>query len=93
MSGRGACERAFFVAKKLRLDQFLRHGCAVQRNEGASLPWRFFMDGASHEFFARAGFAEDANAGFARRDTVNLLEQLFHRRAGAHELVFAKALA
>src|SRR5436309_14274792 len=92
MTGCSASERSFFMAKKLRLDQFRWHRRAIQRNERVPLPRRFFMDGASDEFFARSGLAENANTGFARRDTVNLIEKLFHRRARTNEFVFAKAL-
>src|SRR5438128_3370024 len=92
MPGRCAGERAFFMTKKFRLDQFRRHSCTIQRDERVPLPGGFFMDGACDKLLACAGLAENANTRLACRNAVNLLEQLFHRRAGADEFVLPQAL-
>ena len=89
----GTGERAFFVAEKFRLDELGGNGSAIQRNECIFAARRFLVDGASDEFFAGAGFAEDADAGFAGRDAINLRQKFAHRSAGADKLVFAQTVA
>src|SRR5438445_12422921 len=72
MFGRSTRKRALFLAKQLRVNQFRRHGRAIQSNERMFLPWRFLMHRARDQFFARASLAEDANARLACRDALNL---------------------
>ena len=51
------------------------------------------MDGASDEFFSGAGFAENADAGFAGSDAIDLGQEFFHRWARADEFMLAEAVA
>src|SRR6202008_381760 len=89
----GAGECPFFMAKEFGLDEFGGNRSAIQSDEGAFMARRLFVDGAGDEFFAGAGFAENADAGLAGGDAVNLGEKLGHGRAGADEFVFAEAMA
>ena len=86
-------ERAFFVAKEFGLDQFGGNCRAIESDEGVFVARRFFVNGASDQFFSGAGFTEDADASFACGDAVDLREELLHGGAGADEFVLAEAMA
>jgi len=51
------------------------------------------MQGARDQLLAGAGFAQDADAGFAGRHTVHLRHDELHALARVHDLVLADALA
>jgi hypothetical protein len=81
------------VAEEFGLNELGGDGGAIQRDEGVFVAWRLFVDGACNEFFAGAGFAKDADAGFAGGDAINLREEFGHCRARTHELVLAETVA
>ena len=89
----GAGEGAFFVAEEFGFDEFGGNGGAIEGDEGVFVARRFFVDGAGDEFLAGAGFAEDADAGFAGGDAIDLREEFRHGGAGADEFVLAEAVA
>jgi hypothetical protein len=93
VASRGAGERTFFVPEELGLDQFCGDSRAIESDEGAFVARGFLVNGARDQFFSGAGFAEDADAGFAGGDAVNLREELLHGGAGADEFVFTETMA
>src|SRR6185437_2907777 len=54
-----AAERAFFVSKKLALDQMLRQCSAVHIYPGLTAAQRLLMNGAGDNLLAAAGLAGD----------------------------------
>ena len=75
-----AGEGALFVAEQLGFDELGRDGSAIQSDESVFVARGFFVDGAGDEFFAGAGFAEDADAGFAGGDAIDLRKELWSWR-------------
>ena len=55
----GAGEGAFLVAEQNQLDQVLRHGAAIDRDEGLGAAGAGAVDGARDQLLADAGFAFD----------------------------------
>ena len=92
MVGGSAGEGAFFVAEEFGFDQFGGNGGAVECDECVFAARRFFVDRARDQFLAGAGFAEDADAGFAGGDAIDLGEELGHGRAGADKFVLAETV-
>ena len=89
----GAGERALLVAEEFAFDQLGGNGGAVQRDERAAGAMALFMQGARHQFLAGAGFAIDADAGFAGGDALDLRHDAAHGFAGPHQGVLADARA
>jgi len=59
---RGACEGAFLMAEQLGLEQVLRHGAAVDGDEGFIATRARLVDGAGQQFFTCAAFTGDQDA-------------------------------
>ena len=74
----GKC--AFFVAEKLAFHQVLRNRRAVDRNKWLIFAFRFFMNHASNEFFARAIFAMNQHVHRRFADQPRLFDNRFHGR-------------
>ena len=91
-SGR-AGERALLMSEKFRLDQLRRHGRAIQSDEGPGSARAAFVNGSCDQFFACAGFAEDAHACFAGGDALQLRHHAPHSFALPHNFVLAELLA
>ena len=54
-----AAERALLLPKQLALDQFLRNGRTIERNERRCWRVATLMNRTRHQFFAGAAFADD----------------------------------
>src|SRR5580692_11374658 len=83
----GAREGAFLVPEKLRGNQRLRDGGAVHADEGSRCAVRSPMEGASYQFLARSGFAQDQNGRIRWRNFCHLLQYLTHRFARTDDLL------
>src|SRR5512135_226499 len=81
----GAGERALDVAEQLAFEQALGQGAAVDADVRAGVARAEVVDGARDEFFARAGLADDQDAGARGGDLVSRPEDLGHGRAGADD--------
>src|SRR5262249_16943222 len=77
-----SCKRALFMAEQLRFDQLRRDRRAVQRYVGTVATAAFFVNRAGDQLFARAGFTQDADTGFAGGHAFHLGQQLAHLVAG-----------
>src|SRR6202041_2388059 len=80
-------EGAFLVSEKLRGNQRLGDGGAVHAYEGSRRAVRSPMEGASYQFLARSGFAQDQNGRIRWRDFCHLLQHLTHRFARTDDLL------
>ena len=81
----GAGEGALLVAEQNRLDQVLRHGAAIDRDEGLGAARADAVDGARDQFLADAGFAFDQHRdGGGRRLLGGAQHRLHGGRAGDH---------
>ncbi len=69
------------------------NGGAIQSNEWAGGAGTAFVQRAGDEFFAGAGFAENANSGFAGGHAIHLGHDFPHGRAGPDDFMFAELLA
>src|SRR5216110_1934821 len=65
---RVAGERSLLVPEELRLEQILRHGAAVDGDEGLVAPGAAIMDGARQELLAGAALAGDQHARIGSGD-------------------------
>ena len=75
-----AGERSLHMAKQFALDQSGADGSAVHFHQRAVVPRAAVMDGAGHEFLARARLADDQHRRICGRNLINLLEQTHQRR-------------
>src|SRR5208282_1159651 len=91
MAAGGAGERSFFVAEQFGFNQLRRNRRAVQRDERSAGPRTALMQRARHQFFSRAGLAENADAGFAGSYAFYLRHHAAHGLAFPNDLVFAEA--
>ena len=91
MAAGGAGERSFFVAEQFGFDQLRRNRGAVQRDEGSAGPRTALMQRARHQFFSRAGLAENADASFAGGHALYLRHHAAHGLAFPDDLVSAEA--
>ena len=88
-----AGEGSLFVPKQLRFDQLGRHGGAVERDKRPAPARAPVVGGTGDEFLARAGLAQNAYAGFARRHPLDLRHKPLHHRAHPDHFVLAQPLA
>src|SRR5208282_178609 len=86
-----AGERSFFVAEQFGFNQLRRNRGAVQRDERSAGPRTALMQRPRHQFFSRAGLAENADASFAGGYTFHLCHHAAHGLAFPYNLVFAEA--
>ena len=80
------------MAEELALQHAGVEGHAVDRDEGLFLARAGVMDGAGHQFLARARLAGDEHRGAAGRGTVHHDQHIADGAAAAHDLVYAVAL-
>ncbi len=88
---RRAGEGALLVAEKLALNQLGGNGRAVERDERPRGAVALLVQRARHQLLARAGFAVDADARFARGHALNLRHHAAHGFAGKDQRVLAHA--
>src|SRR5262249_1342397 len=75
----GTRERAALVSEQLALEELVRDGGAVERNERA-VPRGVVVDGLRDELLARPRLALDEHGRLRRRDAPDDLVDLLHRR-------------
>ena len=80
---RAACR--VFDAEQFLLHALRRHGGGAQDDEGTIGPLRQGMERAGGEFLAGAHVAGDQHAAVGRRDLLERLAQLAHRRGVAEQ--------
>src|SRR5439155_24529509 len=78
-------ECAPLVAKELRLDQGVRDRAAVHGNKRLLAPSAQMMDRTSHELLASSGFTLDEDRKRRVGHLLDLLHNLFHLPARAHQ--------
>jgi hypothetical protein len=88
-----ACKSAFFVAKKLALEQIEWNGSAIQLYERASTPRAEMVKRARDKLLAGTGFSLDKNGGIRRRDLLNLFEHQFESATVAYDLLESARIA
>src|ERR1019366_8048179 len=81
----GAGERAALVAEKLRLEEVLGHGAAVDRDEGVGRAGRGPVDRAGHELFSGARVARDEDGRRRPADARDEVEKRAHLARNAHD--------
>ncbi len=81
--GEGAAD----MPKKFALEQVLRHGRAVDRNEGAIASPTGGMDRFGHELLARTAFARNEDVRLRIGDAIDKAAHFRHCGAATHELV------
>src|SRR5207247_5254937 len=81
----GPGERALLIAEELRLDEGVRDGPAVHRDKWLLAPGAQLMDRPCHDFLAGAGFALDENGERGVGHLLDLLDDLLHLPARAHQ--------
>ena len=81
----GPGERALLVAEQLALQQALRDGRAVDRQERLVGPLAVLVDGPGDQLLAGAALAEDQHRHVLRGDPADRLVHLLHRRAAADQ--------
>ena len=74
----GAGKSPFDMAEKFALDQPLRQGPAIDRDEGGAGPVAFIVNGIGHQLLAGAGFPENMNRVVIGGDIADLLKHLQH---------------
>jgi hypothetical protein len=93
VAGGRAGERAFLVAEEFGLDQLARDGGAVERDERPGVARASLMKRAGDELLASAGIAENADAGFAGGDTIDLSHNAAHGFTRVDDLMLADTLS
>ena len=88
----GPGERTLFVAEKLRRQQTLRKGGAVERNETFRPAPAVVVDGAGDQLLTGAAPAGDEDGGVGGRDLLEHVEDLLHLLRGADDALKAVAL-
>ena len=73
------------MAEEFGLDEVLRDGRAVDREERALGAERMLVDAARDEFLARAAFAGDEYGSIARGDLADRLQDFLHRFGAADD--------
>src|SRR5262245_47254187 len=87
-TSRGIRERAFLMAEQLTLDERLRKGRAVKRDEGTLAPAAIVVvKRFSDKFFSRAALAGNQNGRAAVGHLFDLGVDVLHRRALANQIV------
>src|SRR5437667_6173669 len=74
------------MTEQFALEQFGWNRRAVHGDEGTPCALTVTMDGASHEFFSSARFAEDKHGRIARSGEADELLHFAHRQARADKL-------
>src|SRR5712671_121383 len=82
-------ERAPHMAEQFAFEQVRGDGSAVDRNERALLAPAVIVQGAGHQFLARAGLAEDENDGVAVRSKPDRFLHAPHRLARSDQRAVA----
>src|SRR6185503_10621047 len=77
----GPGEGALLVPEELALEQVLREGAAVDRDEISVLPRTVLVNGARHEFLPRSGLAVDEHRNLGRDHLLHQLDHALHPRA------------
>ena len=85
----GIGERAFLVTEEFAFDQVLRHGGAVELDEGRVGARALAVERAGHQFLAGAALALDEHGGLRARHLANEQAQILHHRAVAQQFVAA----
>src|SRR5262245_10075434 len=80
-------ERAALVTEELALEEARRDRCAVYLDERPITTVAQIMDGASHQFLAGAGLAEDEHGRVRRCNRLDLPEHVMQRRALTHDVL------
>jgi len=88
--GGGAGERALLVAEEFGLDQFGGNSRAIHGDEGRGGARAAFVQGARDQFFAGAGFSEDADPRFTGGNAINLCHHPAHRCARRYNFVLSQ---
>src|SRR6185295_1050400 len=78
-------ERSLHVAEQLALEQLVREGAAVDRDERPLAAARVVVDRPRDQLLAGARFARDHDRAARSRDALDELEDRAHLRAAAHE--------
>ena len=65
-------ERAFAMTEQLRLDQAVRHGAAIDRDERSRCPRTRAMDRTCRQFLARSGFTLNEDDCLTARHLLDL---------------------
>src|SRR6185369_11429144 len=82
---RRAGERALLVSEELALEQRLRKGGAMNRDERLVLARALLVDRARDQLLAGAGLAAHEHGRVARRDLLDRREDIAHRLRAANE--------
>ena len=78
------------MAEQFGFDQLGRNRGAIQSDEGSARARTALMQRARHQFFSRAGLAENADARFAGGHAVDLRHHAAHGFAFPDDFVFAE---
>ncbi len=81
----GASERAAFVAEQFTLQQVLRDGGTVDRDEGRLCARAVLINGAGDQFLARARFAPNEDRDGPGGHAADFLAHVLHRAARANQ--------
>ena len=84
-TGERAGERAPDVPEQLRLEQRVRNGAAVDRHQPLVAARTVVVDGARHQFLARAGLAGDQNRARRAGHGLEELEEIAHRTTASDD--------
>ncbi len=83
--GMRAAEAAFAVTEEFAFHQLAGNGAAVDRHERPGRARALGVDGASNQFLANPGFAEDVDRRLAARDLADGGAQYVHGRRSAEQ--------
>src|SRR5438034_1751511 len=82
----GAGKGSLLVPEKLRFQQTVRNGSAVDLDERPLGTGTVLMDRICHQLFSRTRFAGDQDGGIGRGDPPNQLVHVLHRQAVADDV-------
>ena len=83
--GQGPGEGAAFIAEQFGFQQLIRHGRAVNADEGLAGPFRLLMDQPGHHVLSGAAFSQNDHAAVGGCNGAYGLEHALHGRAVGDE--------
>src|SRR5439155_2325603 len=73
------------VAEKLAFQQVFRNGRTIDCQKGSLTAAAMMVNGAGHQFLARAALSRDQRGGVAGRELTDQLENALHRVAASDD--------